>query len=116
MAKNWELSEWPSLVAGKKPPEPTRRHVLLAPEDWMTDAACRGRQPLWDGAIDGESSAERQQRQQQAARVCRTACSVLRQCRDWADRAETVGQFGVVAGRTARAAKGKQSGRWIEVA
>lgn len=116
MAKHWDLSDWPTQVPGRKPPEPTRRHVLPPAEEWMQRAACAGRWPEWDGAIDGESVAERQQRQQQAAKICLTACPVLAQCRDWANRAAEVGHFGVVAGRTARASKGKQSGRWVEVA
>ena len=116
MAKHWELSEWPSLVRGRKPPEPTRRHVLPPAEPWMSRGACVGKWPLWDGAIDGESLAERQQRQSEAAKVCREACPVLAACRDWAQRAETVGQWGVVAGQRAVAVKGKQGGRWVEVA
>lgn len=116
MAKHWELSEWPSLVAGRKPPQPTRRHTLPHAEEWMQRGACVGRWPEWDGAIDGERQAERAARQRRAAKVCRTACPVLAECRDWASRAQTVGQFGVVAGKTTRVVKGRQSGRWIEVA
>ena len=117
MAKHWDTeSRWPTRVLERKPPEPTRRHVLPAPEDWMVDAACRGRQPLWDAQLPGETRTQRDARQSEAAKICREACRVLAECREWADRAETVGPFGVVAGRTARASKGKQSGRWVEVA
>lgn len=76
--------------------------VLPTAEPWMDRGACVGRAPAWDRQIAGESEAERVARQAESARVCRTECEVLAQCRAWARSAKSVGHFGVCAGMVSR--------------
>jgi len=54
--------------------------AALAPADGLTGAACRGRAPLFDLDVDGETSDERDDRHETAQRICGT-CSVLNACR-----------------------------------
>ncbi|MBB1036726.1 hypothetical protein G6025_01760 [Dietzia natronolimnaea] len=83
----------------------------------MERGACVGRWPEWDHTVEGENHVERAARQARAARICRTACPVLEQCRTWADSARSVGQFGVCAGRLPKRVDGPADGfRWVEVA
>ncbi|MBB1057853.1 hypothetical protein G6020_10705 [Dietzia sp. B19] len=82
----------------------------------MERGACVGKWPEWDHTIDGESPPERKARKRRAANICRTACPVLAECRAWADSAQTVGEFGVVAGRATRSAPNQFESRWVEVA
>lgn len=117
MARHWEQSEWPSLVTRPVWRPPTlNREVLPAPEEWMERGACVGRWPEWDLAVEGESHVERTARHRRVARVCRSACPVLEQCRAWGDHARAVGEFGVVAGRVPKKTDGQGNRKhWVEV-
>lgn len=53
--------------------------AALASDVGLDGAACRGRAPLFDAEIDGESSDERDERHETTQRICRT-CSVLNAC------------------------------------
>lgn len=119
MARHWEQSEWPSLVHRPRVfvPDYDRRDVLPRPQEWMERGACVGKWPEWDHTIDGESPPEREARKRRAATICRTACPVLAECRAWADRAQTVGEFGVVAGRVTRKVPNRPNRlEWVDVA
>ena len=116
MAKHWLISEWPTVWRTPMPPKPTQRQTPPPPGEWVRDAACAGQEPGWDTQLPGETRTQRDARQARAARICKTACPVLAECSEWIGRADTIGDYGVIAGRTARASKGKQSGRWVEVA
>lgn len=118
MARHWEDSAWPSLVTRPKVPVPMYNHrVLPRGEEWMELAACAGRWPEWDHTIEGENHVERAARHRRVARVCRSACPVLRECRAWADTAKSVGEFGVVAGRVPKTIGGSAHRmHWVEVA
>lgn len=117
MAKHWEPSEWPSLVRRPEWRSPSfTREVLPLAEEWMERGACVGRWPEWDHTIEGENHVERAARHRRAARVCRTACPVLAECRAWADSARSVGQFGVCAGRLPKQTDGpRKPAQWVEV-
>jgi len=54
--------------------------AALTSDVGLDGAACRGRAPLFDLDVDGESSEERDDRHETAQRICRT-CSVLDTCR-----------------------------------
>ena len=117
MARNWELSEWPTPVKRTERDQVyPARGILPAPEPWMERGACVGRQPLWDRTIAGEGERARLARQERAARICRTACPVMTQCRAWSEQATTIGDFGVCAGRVVRGAiNGRGGGDWVEL-
>jgi len=53
--------------------------AALASDVGLDGAACAGRAPLFDLDVDGESSAERDDRHETAQRICGT-CSVLKAC------------------------------------
>lgn len=115
--KHWEHSEWPRPWPQHAQREiQIRQNILPRPQDWMERGACVGKWPEWDHTIDGESPPERKARKRRAANICRTACPVLAECRAWADSAQTVGEFGVVAGRATRSAPNQFESRWVEVA
>jgi WhiB family redox-sensing transcriptional regulator len=81
---------------------------LVEPQEWMSDAACRGVEPeVFFPSTDGWN---------RARAIC-AECPVAGQCREWNDRAEggvtTVGiLYGLYAGETPkeRAARRKRGG------
>jgi hypothetical protein len=54
--------------------------AALAPAEGMAGAACRGRSPLHDSTVDGETADERHARHELARAVC-ARCRVLDTCR-----------------------------------
>lgn len=119
MAKHWDAeSRWPTQWRQPIQHELLYewRNTLPPPEDWMIRGACVGKQPGWDRSIDGESEKARLARQREAARICRTACPVLRECRAWSERVETIGDFGVVGGRVVRGSiNSRTPAEWVEL-
>lgn len=117
MARSWEDSAWPTQwVRIEREQVYLARNILPPPESWMERGACVGRWPMWDRTIDGEGERARLARQREAARVCRTACPVLAECRAWSEQAATIGDFGVCAGRVVRGAiNGRGGGDWVEL-
>ena len=118
MAKHWDDSAWPTQWRQHKQHELLYewRNVLPPPEPWTERAACVGRWPMWDRSVEGESEKARLARQREAAKVCRTQCSVIAQCRDWSERVETIGDFGVVGGRVVRGSiNSRTPAEWVEL-
>lgn len=63
----------------------TGRRVLLDLAAGSPDlplAACKGLGDLWDGALDGESAAQRHKRQERAVLICRR-CPERVACMEW---------------------------------
>ena len=118
MAKTWDTeSRWPKQwVRVEREQVYNWRNLLPPAEPWMERGACVGRQPMWDRTIDGESERARLARQERAARICRTQCPVLAECRDWSERAERLGEFGVCAGRVVRGSVNSRTpAQWVEL-
>ncbi|MCT1884981.1 WhiB family transcriptional regulator [Dietzia cinnamea] len=119
MAKSWDAgSRWPKPWPQHKQHDLSYdwRNILPPAEPWMERAACVGRWPMWDRTVEGENEPTREARQERAARICRTRCPVMAQCRAWADRAETLGDFGVVAGRVVRGSiNSRTQAQWVDL-
>ena len=117
MARSWDESKWPKQVKRTEPEMLYRvRNILPRPEPWMDRGACVGRAPQWDRTVDGETEKARLDRQREAGRICRQACPVLRECRDWADRTKDLLDFGVCAGRIPKPVSRRSTARvWAEL-
>ncbi len=82
--------------------------AALASDVGLDGAACRGRAPLFDLDVDGESSDERDERHETAQRICGT-CSVLKACTslvpDLPPRTDGIWAGHLLTGRTPRPTK-----------